>query len=167
MTIYWYVDMKFARWVDLRQTNNLIDWLINNIIDVERDEIDWKDKICDVFNFWLIEMKTRMSNSNWLQRFLFWTNWIQLNQRLKSDWSVDKTWRKYFYLYRIQIFSRWFFCSFDKIWFSCCIATFAQNIFRKHWNDVFECMKKNVIDITWKIFSRRFLDRKKNFDLMI
>ena len=37
----------------------------------------------------------------------------------------------------------------------------------KHWNDVLNCMKKNVVNMTRKTSSRKILDRKKNFDLII
>ena len=40
-------------------------------------------------------------------------------------------------------------------------------IFWKYWNDVFECIKKNVMNMTWETSSRKILARKKNFDLMI
>ena len=83
---------------------------------------------CDESTTWLTEMKTRVSNSNRLQKSLFWTNWNQLNQRLKSDWSTRRTRKKYFYLYVVQALFKFFFCFFVKVWFFCCIATFAQNL---------------------------------------
>ena len=128
----------------MRRIDDLIE-LINNIVDVEQKKIDDKEiefekfetllasKICDVTEFWLIEMKTRMSNSNWLQEFLFWTNRIQLSQRLKFDWSIRREQRRYFYLYVVQVFFRFSLCFFVKVWFSCCIATFRfkQRLFFK------------------------------------
>ena len=116
-------------------------------------------------------MKTRVSNSNRLQRFLFWTNWIQLNQRLEFDWSTRRTQRKYFYLYIVQIFfelslsflsSRILLRSRSQ-WLYRDVC--AEYILREHWNDVFECIKKNVINITRKTSSRKVLDRKKKFRL--
>ena len=89
--------------------NYAIEWN-NNIVDVERNEIDDKnvefekfekfEKIeeiefclhfCDESTIWLIEIEIRMSNSIWLQKFLIWTNWIQLNLRRKRSWIDWKT----------------------------------------------------------------------------
>ena len=81
-------------------------------------------KICDESNLWLTEIEIRMSNSNWLQKFLFWTNRIQLSQRLKFDWSIRRAQKKYFYLYVVQVLFKSSFRFFVKVWFSCCIATF-------------------------------------------
>ena len=94
MTICWY-EICAANWFEIMinftcivATSQRFDWLINNIVDVEQNEIDDKNvefekfetlfasTICDVFDSWLIEMKIRVSNSNWSQKFLFWTTWI-------------------------------------------------------------------------------------------
>ena len=114
---WWYVDIKFARRIDLRRANNLINWSIisstsssiksltkkSNLKILKNLKFWLASRTCDEQNFRLIEIEIRVSNSNWLQRFLFWTNWIQLNQRLKFDWSSRKAQRKYFYLYVVQV----------------------------------------------------------------
>ena len=41
------------------------------------------------------------------------------------------------------------------------------SIFWAYWNDVFECIKKNVIDITKKTSSRKILESKIEFDELI
>ena len=45
----------------------------------------------------------------------------------------------------------------------------AEYILREHWNDVFECMKKDFIDMTWETSSRRVLESKNQeleFDVL-
>ena len=96
-----------------------------------------------------------MSNSNWLQKFLFWTNWIQRSQRLKFDWSAFRTQKKYSYLYIVQVLFKSFFCSFVKVWFSCCIATFAQNIFFESTEMMFlNIWKKMLLYDVKNVFSK-------------
>ena len=185
MTICWY-EICATNWFEIMinficivATIQQFDWLINNIVDVEQDEIDDKNvefekfeilfasTICDVFDFWLIEMKIRMSNSNRLRKFLFWTNWIQLNQRLKFNWSTRRTQRKYFCLYAFQILFKWFFCSFVKVWFFCCIATFAQNIFFESIKMMFLNVWKKML-LIWreKRLLEEFSNQKLNFVIL-
>ena len=45
---------------------------------------------CDESTNWLIEIENRMSNSNWLQKFWIWTNWIYLNLRFEFDWKTRR-----------------------------------------------------------------------------
>ena len=121
--------------------DNQIIWLIKSTISSTSNKMKSMIKTSNLkylFNFkfclhrcdksinWLMEIKTRILNSNWLQKHLFQTNWIQLNQRLKSDWLTRKTQKKKFHVVRFFLN---FFCFFVKIWFLCYIATFAQKIF--------------------------------------
>ena len=119
-------------------------------------------KICDEQDFRLTEIKIRMSNSDWSQRFLFWTNWI-------FCWTCDET---DFWLINWQNFEKIFLFVYDsnsfqkKNFFRQSMISLlyrdvrAEYILREHWNDVFEYIKKNVIDITKKTSSRRILESK-------
>ena len=150
----------------MRRIDDLIE-LINNIVDVEQNEIDDKDvefknlknlKLClhrcDESTTWLIETETRISNSNWSQRFLFWTNWIL--------WLIN--WQSFEKIFLFvcdssffQIFSFFFHQSMIFLLYR---DVRAEYILRKHWNDVSECTKKDVINITKKTFSRRILESR-------
>ena len=159
----------------MQRVDNLIE-LINNIVDVEQKKIDDKNveveefevllafKTCDELTTWLTEIEIRVSNLNWSQKSLFWTNWIQLNQRLKFDWSTRRTQRRYFYLYVVQSLFWIVFLFFRQNISLLCRDVRAKYIFRKHWNDILECMKKNVIDITRKTSSRKILESRIEFD---
>ena len=89
---------------DLRRVNRLIDW-------------NWDSNV----KFRLIAKISVLNELNSLLNLRRNRSWI--------DWSIRRAQKKYFYLYVVQILFRFSFCSFVKLWFSCCIATFAQNIF--------------------------------------
>ena len=74
---------------------------------------------CDESTIWLTEIENRMSNSNWSQRFLFWTNWTQLNlrrSRFLIDWLINIARRRYFDWYVIQVLFE-LFLSFSRMIF--------------------------------------------------
>ena len=66
----------------------LFFWCSRCLKAISDNNIEFCLHRCDEFTIWLIEIEIRMSNSNWSQKSLFWTNWIQLSQRLKFDWLI-------------------------------------------------------------------------------
>ena len=130
--------MKFARRINLRRVNNLIDWSIisstSNKMKSMTKKSNWKNlKFCLhqkfatllIFNWLKLKLECRIQIDR--KDFCFKTNWIQLNQRLKSDKSTRRTQKKYFYFYKIQNLFSSSLCSFVKIWFFCCIKTFRSS----------------------------------------
>ena len=113
---------------------------------------------CGESTTWLTEIETRMSNSDWSQRFLFWTNWVLLNQRLESDWSARRTQKRYFYFYAEKDVFSWSSRSmiddldawwFNTDWFdltAIAAAEAVKNVCKKNFLDVSLLDDLNLID---------------------
>ena len=176
-------DVDMLIW-KLRQSDDLIE-LINNIIDVEQDEIDDKDvefekfedlknlKLCLYQKFaanqrfdWLklkLECRTQIDRKDFcFERIEFF---VEFATKQIFDWLINSQNAKRIFLFvcysnSFQITSLFFRQSMNIFLSQNFDVSRAAFIFWKRRDDVFKCIKKNVVCIMWKTFSRKLFDRK-------